>query len=141
MGQSFNNLTKIQPLQDKALRVINFKGNSHDARDLYKNYQILKTSDYIKKLNCFFFARDVLTKSTIPSLQNYFNKSENLHHHNTRHAKQNSVILTQRSTDFYGIKSIRHESALAWNKLQKETNRNLLQEFDLQRKSTLLVKS
>ena len=105
-----------------------------------KNYQILKTSDYIKILNCFF-ARDVLTKSTIPSLQNYFNKSENLHHHNTRHANQNSVILTQRSTDFYGIKSIPHESALAWNKLQKETNRNLLQEFDLQQKSTLLVKS
>ena len=79
-------------------------------------------------LNCLF-VRDVLTKSTIRPFQNYFNKSENLHHHNTRRAKQNSVILTQRS-DFYGIKSImQHQSALAWNKLQKETNHNLLQEF------------
>ena len=126
--QSFNTLTKIQPLQDKALRVIHFKANNHDARDLYKNDEILKISDYIKMLNCLF-VRDVLAKSTIPPFQNYFNKSENLHHHNTRQAKQNSVILTQRSTDFYGIKSLQHHSALAWNKLKKETNCNLLQEF------------
>ena len=37
-------------------------------------------------LNCLF-VQDVLTTSTIPYFQNYFNKSENLHHHNTRHAK------------------------------------------------------
>ena len=79
-------------------------------------------------LNCLF-VRDVLTKSTIPLFQNYFNKSENLRHHNNRHTKQNSVILTQRSTDFHGIKSIQHQSALAWKKLQKETNCNLLQEL------------
>ena len=35
-GQSFNTLTKIQPLQDKALRVINFKANNHDVKDLQK---------------------------------------------------------------------------------------------------------
>ena len=63
-------------------------------------------------INCLF-VRDVLTKSTIPPFQNYFNKSENLHHHNTRYAKQNSVILTQRSTAYYGINSIQHQSALA----------------------------
>ena len=99
MGQSFNTLTKIQPLQDKTLRVINSKANNHDVRDLYKNDQILKISDYIKMLN-FLFVRGVLTKWTIPLFQNYFNKSQNLHHHKTRHAKQNSIILTQRSTDF-----------------------------------------
>ena len=45
-------------------------------------------------LHCSF-VRDALTNSKIPPFQNYFNKSENLHQHNTRHAKQNSVILTQ----------------------------------------------
>ena len=40
--------------------------------------------------NCLFVT-DVLTKSTIPPFQNYFNKSENLYQHNTRHAKQNSA--------------------------------------------------
>ena len=56
----------------------------------YSKFQI----KLIKKLNCLFVS-DVLTKLMIPSFQNYFNKSENLHHHNTRHTKRNSVILTQ----------------------------------------------
>ena len=76
-------------------------------------------------LNCLF-GGDVLTKSTIFLFQNYFNKSENLHHHNIRHPKQNSAILTQLRTGFYGIKSIQHQSALAVNRLQKETYCNLL---------------
>ena len=87
--------------------------------DLYINDQILKFSDNIKMLKCLF-VRDVLTKLMIPPLQSYFNKSENLHQQNTRHAKQNSVILIQRSNAFYGIKSIQHQSELAWNKFQKE---------------------
>ena len=132
LDQSFSTLTKIQPLQDKVLRVINFKANNSDIRDLYKNDQILKISDYIKMLNGLF-VRDVLTRSTVPPFQNYFNKSENLHQHNTRHAKQNSVILTQRSTDFYGIKSIQHQSVLALSKLKKKPDR------DLQQKSLLLI--
>ena len=45
----------------------------------------------------------MLNKTLLP-LENYFNKSENLHQHNTRHAKQNSATLTQRSTDFHGIR-------------------------------------
>ena len=65
------------------------------------------------------FVRDVLTKSTNLPFENCFNKSENLHHQNTSHAKQNSVILTQRNTAFYGINSIQHQSALAWSKLEK----------------------
>ena len=92
--QRFNTLTKMQPLQDKALRVMNFKANNHDVRNLYKSDQTLKMSNYIKMLNCLF-VRDVLTKSRTPSFENYVNTSENLHHHNTRHTKQSSVILTQ----------------------------------------------
>lgn len=31
-------------------------------------------------------------------------------------------MLTLKSTNFYGIKSIQYQSGLVWNKLQKETN-------------------
>ena len=120
--------TKMQPLQDKALRVTNLKPNNHDVADLCKNDPILKVLDYIKMLNCFF-VRDVLTSLTIPSFQNYLNKSEKLQQHNTRHGKQNSVTLTQRSTDYNGIKSIPHQPALVWKKLQNKTNHDILQEF------------
>ena len=87
---------------------------------------ILKVSDYIKLLNSLF-VRDVLLNSSIPPFQNFFTKSENLHQHNTRHAQQNSVILSQRNSVFYGIKSIQHQAATTWNQLQNEVNLDLLQ--------------
>ena len=65
------------------------------------NAESFKISDYIKMLNCYFVRDDVLSNSKIPPFQNHFYTSENLHQHNTRHAKQTSVILTQWNTDFY----------------------------------------
>ena len=94
-GQNINTLNKIEALQDKAVQIINFRANNYDVGELYKNDKILSISDYIKL--------DILTNSSIPPFQNYFTKSENLHQCNTRHAKQNSVILTQRNTDFYTV--------------------------------------
>ena len=92
---------------------------------------IIKTIKYLEfqiTSNCLF-VRDILTNSSIPPFQNYFIKSENLHQYNTRHAKQNFVILTQRNTDFYGIKSIQHQAATTWNKLQNEASHNVLQDL------------
>ena len=125
-GQNQSILNKIQPLQDKALRIINFKPNNFDTAELYKRDKILKISDYIKLLNCLF-VRDVLTGSSIPAFQTYFTKSENIHQHNTRHATQNSVALAERNTNLYGIKSIQHQSILIWNQLQTEISHDVLQ--------------
>ena len=44
-GQSSNTLNKIQPLQDKAVRIINFKPDNHNVGELYKRDKILKVSD------------------------------------------------------------------------------------------------
>ena len=125
-GQGSNTLNKIQPLQDKAVRIINFKPDNHNVGELYKRDKILKVSVYIKLLNSLF-VRDVLLNSSIPPFQNFFTKSENLHQHNTRHAQQNSVVLSQRNSVFYGIKSIQHQAATTWNQLQNEVNLDLLQ--------------
>ena len=120
-------LNKIQPLQDKALRIINFKPDNFDTAELYKKDKILKIPDYIKLLNCLF-VRDVLTgSSTPPPFQTYFTKSENIHQHNTRYATQISVVLAQRNTDLYGIKSIQHQSILIWNQIQTEISHDVLQ--------------
>ena len=80
-------------------------------------------------LNCLF-VRDVLGHFPYPKLLSC-----------TRHVKQNCFILNQRSTDIYGTESIQHQSALAWNKLQKETNQHILQNFRFKQKSTLIIKS
>ena len=47
---------------------------------------------------------DVETNATIFLLPNYFNKSEYVYQHKTGDAKQNSAILTEKSSDFYDIK-------------------------------------
>lgn len=124
-GQSQAMLNKVQPLQDKALRIINFKPDNYEVAELYKKDKILKITDYVKLLN-YLFVRDVLVESSIPSFQNFFTKSEDLHNHNTRHARQNSVLLRQQNTDFYGIKSIHHQAAQAWNTLQTEIENDIL---------------
>ena len=79
-------------------------------------------------LNCLF-VRDVLTKSTISPFQNYFNKSEIYTIIILDTLNKTLSYLTQRSITFStGNKSIPHHSEVAWNKLQKETHCNLLQE-------------
>ena len=70
-GQNQSILNKIQPLQDKALRIINFKPDNFDIAEPYKNDKILKISDYIKLLTCLF-VRDILTGSSIPPFPNLF---------------------------------------------------------------------
>ena len=84
---------KMQPPQDKAVRIISFKGNSYDVRENDEG-GLFKISDYIKML-IYLFVKDLLTNRSISSFQNEFYKSENLPQYNTRHAEQNSVILTQ----------------------------------------------
>ena len=103
-------------------------GNS--IKEIYKIYKILKVSDYINLLNSLFI-RDILLNSSIPPFQNFFTKSENLHQHNTRHAQENSVILSQQNSVFYGIKSIQHQAATTWNQFQNDLNLDLLQNLRL----------
>ena len=51
-------LRKSEPLQNKAMRIINFENNEYNVNELYKTNEILKIADYNKLLNCLF-VRDV----------------------------------------------------------------------------------
>ena len=70
-GQNNTILRKLEPLQNKALRIINFKNNEYNVNELYKTNKILKIADYIKLLNCLF-VRDVIIQSTIRPFQGFF---------------------------------------------------------------------
>ena len=93
------------------MRIINFKNNEYNVNELYKTNKILKIADYIKLLSCLF-VRNAITKSTIPPFQEFFIQMRDIHQHNTRHARQNTVTLNQYETAFSGTHSIRHQSAL-----------------------------
>ena len=64
-------MNQIQALQDKAVRIINFRADNYNVGKLYKNNRIHKISDYIKLLNCLI-VRYVLTNSSIPPFPKLF---------------------------------------------------------------------
>ena len=107
-GQNNTILRKLEPLQNKALRTINFKNNEYNVNEPYKTNKILKIADSIKLLN-YLFVTDVITQSTIPPFQEFFIQMRDTHEHNTRHATQNT--FNQYKTVFYVTHSIKHQLA------------------------------
>ena len=70
-GQNKGKIKKISELQDKAIRIINFKLKNYPVAELYKNSRILKHSYYMKLLN-WMFVRDILIATKIPAFKNDF---------------------------------------------------------------------
>ena len=58
-GQNNTILRKLEPLQNKALRIKNFKNNECNVNELYKTNKILKIA-HCNKLLSRLFVRDVI---------------------------------------------------------------------------------
>ena len=116
-GQNQAKIKQISELQDKALRIINFKPKNYPVSELYKSNEILKLTDYIKLLNCMF-VKNTLSANQIPIFNNFFKKTNEIHSHNTRHTSRNTVELPQPMTESYGRYSARFQAATTWNNLQ-----------------------
>ena len=126
-GQKENQIKKISELQDKALRIINFKPINHPVLELYKNNKILKLQDYIKLLNCMF-VKDVLAGNHIPVFENVFMKLSETQRHITRHSLRNTVVLPQPKTENCGKTSVFYQAALTWNNIQNVLPIDLVEE-------------
>ena len=116
-GQNEAKIKQISELQDKVLRIINYKPKNHPVSELYKSSKILKLTDYIKLLNCMF-VKDTLSANQIPIFNNIFKKTNEIHRHNTRHTSRNTVELPQTMTESYGRYSVCFQAATTWNNLQ-----------------------
>ena len=82
-GQSNNyTINKLQILQNKALRVINFKHAQSSVTPLYKECKILKLADNIKLQN-FLFAYDNLKNNLPSSLKDSLSSVDSIHLHET----------------------------------------------------------
>ena len=128
-GQNKCKIQKISKLQDKTIRIINFKQKNYPVAELYKNSRILKLSDYIKLLNCMF-VRDTLTATQILAFKNYFKKAKESHRHNTRHTSKDTVEIPQPTTETYGRYSIRFQAATTWNNMQNALPINMLSSYN-----------
>ena len=70
-GQNEAKIKQISEFQDKALRIKNFKPKNHPASERYKSNEILKLTDYIKRLN-YMFVKNTFSGNQIPIFNNFF---------------------------------------------------------------------
>ena len=114
-GQIQNrHITRLQKLQDRSVRIINF-GKYNDHRNLlYLKSKILKINDSIQLSN-FLFVHDCNGNNIPSSLQNSFKLVSSVHNYNTRKALQHNMALPKIKTKVFGIMSIKYQSALIWN--------------------------
>ena len=83
-GQTKNDLfRKIEKLQDKILRIINFLPKGTPINDTYENSKILKLQDYISLQNALL-VKDCLVEQLPKPLINHFKKTNTQHEHSTQ---------------------------------------------------------
>ena len=76
-GQKETMVKNLLQLQNKAMRIINFKLNYHPADELYHCNKILKITDYIKLSNCMF-VKNVLVRNCLSNSQRTFKLANNM---------------------------------------------------------------
>ena len=119
--------TDLQPLENKAIRIINFKLREAPTTPLYKINKILKIENYVSLLNCIF-VKNSLTGITPNIFSNFFARANLPHNHATRHSTRNSVTLPQAKTVTYGLNSITYQSAKHGNEMQEHLNLDMYSE-------------
>ena len=117
-AQSLNNQNiKIQNLQNKAMRIINFKGYRESVHQLYSKSKVLKLHDFVFQQNCVL-AKQFLNRSLPNSFNDFLTKITDNHTHFTRGAAKSHFHASLYSTNF-GIFSVSNQTILAWNSLSK----------------------
>ena len=117
---------KIQDLQGKAIRIINYKPDDFNVNELYRNDKILKITDFISLKNTLF-VKDSLEGNIPTTLQDYFKLAQNIHGHGTRSAGKSLIDIPQARTQTYGHCSIKSRCASTWNTLQNVLDKDLTQ--------------
>ena len=108
---------KISKLQNKALRIINFRPYATDSNPLYKECEILKLQDFIKLQNCLLIHD--FTNNTLPTcFQDYYFK-RNTMNIQTRNSYLGCLFVPSRNTTQYGLNSITQQAIYNWNDVTK----------------------
>ena len=120
------NLQKIEKLQNRALRTINFKGPRTEALPLYADNSTLQLKDLIKLNNCLFI-HDYLNDLLPDCFKDYYIPLNSLYFEGTKNAKLGCLFVPFKKSTKYGINSITHQSILTWNSMSKVLKTNLTQ--------------
>ena len=122
-GQNQNPITNYITCarQNKAIRIINFKGRDEIAKPLYKSTKVLEFRNIIKLNNCFL-VYDQLNNNLPQNFQNYFSLKSDDHNYHTRGSRINVPIvkITTYGSNSITIKAIKH-----WNEIQNSLSIDL----------------
>ena len=109
-------------VQNKGLRILNFKGPLEHSSPLYKNSKILKLIDLIK-LNNILFTYGQINSNLPNALENYFQLKRQQHNHFRRGKLLN---VPQVNTSLYGSNSITLPAIRDWNALHGQSGLELI---------------
>ena len=115
-GQHNSAVKKIQVIQNKALRIMNFSSLRASATPLFRKCNILKLGDIINVQN-FLFAHDSLTCNLPSSLLGQFSLVNT--GNNTRNEMYHQLNRDRSNTITYGSFSIKSKSIDVWNSINK----------------------
>ena len=90
------NLQKIEKLQNRAVRTINFKGPRTEAQPLFGDNKILQLKDIIQLNNCLFI-HDYLHDLLPDCFQDYYLPLKSLYFVGTKNAKLGCLSCTWNS--------------------------------------------
>ena len=114
---------RLQRIQDRAVRIINF-AKYNDHRDpLYFKSKILKISENVNLLN-FLFVNDCINNNIPEVFQNNFVPVNDIHNYNTRNAAKYNMALPRVNTTVFGLMSITYQSTSVWNTINSKFNIN-----------------
>ena len=109
-------------VQNKGLRILNFKGPLEHSSPLYKNSKILKLIDLIKPNN-ILFVYDQINNNLPNAFENYFQLKRQQHNHFTR---GNTLNVPQVNSSLYGSNSITLSAIRNWNSLHGQSGLELI---------------
>ena len=136
-GQGNSELrNKLQNIQNKAIRIINFKWREDPVAPLYYKSKILKLEDHIKLTNCLL-AYNQQNKNLPAAFESFLTPISEKHSYNTRTSKLN-LNIQQTNTKTYGTNSMKSKTATSWNELMpiiiKNTKLNKISKSILKQK-------
>ena len=130
-GQTNGIVKKLQILQNKALRVINFQPYHSHVIPLFKDNEILKIADNVNLQN-FLFAHDSLCNNLPSSLCGLLKIK--VTNHNTRNKEFCQLERPFSRTITYGTKGIKNKSIDIWNYINlNQTPNNYIKLYEKSR--------
>ena len=125
-GQNRNShVEAIFKLQNRALRIMNFKDFHANPNPLYTNNTILKLPDFIRLQNCLF-VHDYLNNSLPACFEDYYFKLNYLYFNvQTRNSNLVCLFSHSKNTTRYGLNSITQKSINSWNSITKHMKTDL----------------